>query len=174
MRTGRAPYGTRSNLFIHVKRVYLLAKEKFPWAQVHVLMESVASMDETDRCIMSEHMGFCPYLVDAEGISICRRPRLYWVSWELRPAPGITFVEHHSPGWGSFTEVKLTHNIEVEDFLREGWHWVRRANCQPLPRLDPVCCQAIDRPGCGSVQHGKSSGGRRTSIGSMSTGTSIV
>eukprot|EP00435_Cladocopium_sp_Y103_P032749 s505_g8.t1 len=97
----------RSNLFVHVRRVFLLAKKKFPWAQVHALMESVFSMDEKDRSTMSEHMGVLPYMVDAGGVSICRRPRLYWLTWELQLAPGV---------------IKLTCEIQQQDFLLKGWH----------------------------------------------------
>ena len=111
----------RSNLFVHVKRVYDLVKAKFPWAQVHALMESVASMDESDRCIMSEHMESCPYLIDAAGISICRRPRLYWITWELRPAPGVALKHHPKAGWAGYTEVVLASGLNEADFLQAGW-----------------------------------------------------
>ena len=111
----------RSNLFVHVKRVYQLVKAKFPWSQVHSLMESVASMDEQDRRVMSEHMECCPYLIDAAGISLCRRPRLYWISWELQAAPGVVFKQHPKDGWGGYTEVVLSNDIAVKDFLLSGW-----------------------------------------------------
>lgn len=53
-----------------MKRVYSVqvgVKIKL-WAQVHYLMdlmESVFSMDETDRAVVSQHMKSEPYLVDA-------------------------------------------------------------------------------------------------------------
>ena len=39
----------RSNLYIHVERMRDLLKAHFPWCPVHVIMESVASMDMQDR-----------------------------------------------------------------------------------------------------------------------------
>ena len=42
----------RSNLYTEVPRVEQLLRTCFPWAQVHVFMESVASMDEVDRVAM--------------------------------------------------------------------------------------------------------------------------
>ena len=39
----------RSRLFKEVPRIVGLVKLKFPWAMVHLLMESVLSMDDKDR-----------------------------------------------------------------------------------------------------------------------------
>ena len=66
----------RSCLFSHVDRVHDLLRMAFPWAQVHRLMESVASMDEADRSIMSESVGDLPWLIDPVHICGARRPRL--------------------------------------------------------------------------------------------------
>jgi len=111
----------RSSLFVYVKKVYQMAKKKFPWAQVHVMMESVFSMDEKDRATMSEYMGCLPYLVDSEGIAVCRRPRLYWLSWELRLAPGVTMELVTADGWKGYTKVSLKQDIKPEVFLKPGW-----------------------------------------------------
>ena len=54
-----------------------------PLGQGHFFMESVFSMDAKDRGIMSEVMGVWPYVVDAVDVTVCRRPRLYWISWEI-------------------------------------------------------------------------------------------
>jgi hypothetical protein len=111
----------RSCLFIHVRRVYLLAKECFPWAQVHYFMESVYSMDESDRGLMSEHMQSTPFMVDAAGISVCRRPRLYWVSWEIMESPGVVLRWQQRGEWTSYTIVELTHDVEAAEFIKPGW-----------------------------------------------------
>ena len=55
----------RSGLFTHVKRLQMLVQYHFPWAQVHTLMESVASMDEVDKDIMSQSFGDWPWSCDA-------------------------------------------------------------------------------------------------------------
>ena len=57
--------GARSSLFVHVSRVRRLVQSQFPWAAVHVLMESVSSMDEEDRKVMSEDFGELPVHIDA-------------------------------------------------------------------------------------------------------------
>ena len=98
-----------------------LAKQCFPWAQVHYLMESVFSMDETDKAIMSEHMEGCPYMIDASGISICRRPRLYWISWEIQLSPGVSLIKHEKEKWTSYTVVHMDHQVQEADFIKAGW-----------------------------------------------------
>ena len=92
----------RSCLFVHVKRIYQLCKRVFSWAQVHYMMESVFSMDEHDRGVMSEHMETMPYMIDAGGISVCRRPRLYWISWEIQAGEGVQLHSVQGEGWGRF------------------------------------------------------------------------
>ena len=37
-------------------------------------------MDEWDRAVMSESIGSCPYVIDSFGVSLCHRPRVYWLS----------------------------------------------------------------------------------------------
>ena len=73
----------RSSLFQEVPRIHSLFVKHFPWAQVHRLMESVASMSPEDRQVMTTAAGTCPYKIDCFGLTLCHRPRLYWVTWEL-------------------------------------------------------------------------------------------
>ncbi|CAL1141087.1 unnamed protein product, partial [Cladocopium goreaui] len=73
----------RSAVFQHVPRVRDLLKAAFPWAQVQTLMESVASMDQSDEEIMSASFGATPWYIDAGNVSLAHRPRLYWTEWEL-------------------------------------------------------------------------------------------
>ena len=84
-------------------------------------MESVFSMDETDKAIMSEHMEGCPYMIDASGISICRRPRLYWISWEIQLSPGVSLIKHEKEKWTSYTVVHMDHQVQEADFIKAGW-----------------------------------------------------
>ena len=111
----------RSCLFWHVERVKDLLCEHFPWAQVHRLMESVASMDVEDREVMSKSVGSTPYLIDAAGVTGCRRPRLYWPSWEILQTPGAQISSVTGEGWGQLTEVALSAAVDVEQFLEPGW-----------------------------------------------------
>ena len=112
----------RSGLFPHVERVVDLVRTAFPWAQVHRLMESVASMDTADRVVMSQSAGSTPILLDASGVTGCRRPRLYWPTWELEDGNGSSISTVTGDGWEQVTEVALESAYTVEDFLEPGWH----------------------------------------------------
>ena len=111
----------RSKLFVHVPRIFKLCRKYFRWAQVHRLMESVASMDCSDRRVMSEAMGCLPWKIEAAGISLCRRPRLYWISWELREENGVKLLPPDYDDWDSFGEVVLTAEIDAKEFVTSGW-----------------------------------------------------
>ena len=113
----------RSSLYQEVPRIKELFKVHFPWAQVRLLMESVASMSEEDRAIMSEAIEVQPYRVDAGGISLCHRPRLYWVDWDLTEGEGVAVtppVEEGQP-WSGCGTVELKANVEEQAFLEQGW-----------------------------------------------------
>ena len=107
----------RSALFVHVARIRDLAKQCFPWAQVRSLMESVASMNSADEEIMSTSFGCKPWFIDASGLSLAHRPRLYWIDWELlndtHPILG-----HTQDGRKS---VSLDVKIDPKQFLLAGW-----------------------------------------------------
>lgn len=112
----------RSKLFVHVKRVYELCKLRFPWAQVHFFMESVLSMDAKDRGIMSEVMGVWPYVVDAVDVTVCRQPRLYWISWEIMECDEVHIqVQRSDSFWESYSVVKLVCQVEPSRFFAKGW-----------------------------------------------------
>ena len=110
----------RSSLFPHVRRVYDHCRTCFPWAQVHYLMESVWSMDASDRAVMSESIGSCPYVIDSLGVSLCRRPRVYWLSWEVTSGEGVTVGVAVGEGWYAYTHVKLEVELDESAFLSPG------------------------------------------------------
>ena len=111
----------RSCLFQHVPRVKALLRRCFPWAQVRCIMESVASMDRRDRQIMSEAIVEIPFKVDACGISLAHRPRLYWCDWEILEMEGVTIHRQESPEWGDYHEICLCAAISPNDYLEPGW-----------------------------------------------------
>eukprot|EP00435_Cladocopium_sp_Y103_P041108 s1479_g11.t1 len=111
----------RSALYKEIPRVVELVKSKFPWAQVHAFVESVASMDAKDRAAMSSDLEMTPNKVDAAGISLARRPRLYWLTWELCPEEGMTLLEPDGGGWYRLREIELTAQVDQQKFLQPGW-----------------------------------------------------
>ncbi len=106
----------RSSLFVHVKRIEGLFKRAFPWAPVHSLMESVASMDEEDRQVMSDHFEDVPWKCDAKYMLWCCRPRLYWITWSLSEGEGVEFDLESVP-----RELKLHARQAIEEICKEGW-----------------------------------------------------
>ena len=111
----------RSCLFSHVPRVEALLKRFFTWCPTFTLVENVASMDPADCQVMSRAYGMDPWLVDAGGLSLCRRPRLYWFNWEPRRLVGATIdtqAVHRLPVAGAY-ELKAT--VDERDFLEPGW-----------------------------------------------------
>ena len=106
----------RSSLFQHVPRIISLLKAGFPWCAVHHLMESVASMDDVDKDVMSEGIGSTPILCDAGEISWCRRPRYYWFSWDMPEDDHHLWVRDRE-----VPEVKLVGRQELDMVLQPGW-----------------------------------------------------
>lgn len=98
----------RSHLFVHVSRIRDLLKQCFPWAQVRALMESVASMDNKDEQVMSADFGGQPWQIDAVGVSLARRPRLYWFDWEVKEDEGVA-ISFQVKGR---SEIHLTATVE--------------------------------------------------------------
>ena len=116
----------RSNLFTHVSRIRDLVIKSFPWAQVRNLMESVASMDWEDEQVMSAIFGCEPWQIDAAGVSLARRPRLYWCDWEIGRGDGVFPGE--SGSWRQ--ELLLKAQLDEGKFLLPGW---KKAGPEPLP-----------------------------------------
>ena len=111
---------SRSSLFFHVQRIFLLLKAAFPWAQVRKLMENVSSMDFDDEAVMSESLQLRPWMIDASGVSLARRPRLYWIDWELAEGQGVKLS---TPKSGRST-VELHVELNPQLFLEPGWRQV--------------------------------------------------
>ena len=111
----------RSCLFKHVPRIKALLQAHFPWAQVRCVMESVASMDRVDRQVMSEAVGVIPYRIDAAGLSLAHRPRLYWIDWELANMEGAEVAIDEQAQFGDFHQVHLSATVDSCLYLEAGW-----------------------------------------------------
>lgn len=109
----------RSCLFQEVPRIVSLVKVCFPWAQVRLLCESVASMDARDRNVMSGAFGDSPWWCDPFGITLCHRPRFFWVDWELQDIPGVHVAESSVEGVKG--NITFDFGIDTSKFLLKGW-----------------------------------------------------
>ena len=108
----------RSCLFTHVARVRDLLRRVFTWCPVHYLMESVRSMDSSDRRIMSTSVGTTPVQCDAGALSWCHRPRLYWFSWDIVSADDATI----EPSGSDAPDILVLHAEQSLNLvLKQGW-----------------------------------------------------
>lgn len=120
----------RSCLFQEVPRITDLFRTHFPWSQVHELVENVASMSGIDRSHMSKRFDRLPFRIDAKGISLCSRPRLYWVSWELHDEEGAKVTAPDMSQWENHGQVLLSAVVESKHYLHPGWS-LRDQACLP-------------------------------------------
>eukprot|EP00438_Fugacium_kawagutii_P028520 Skav226749 [mRNA] locus=scaffold3942:27571:31074:- [translate_table: standard] len=119
---------SRSSLFVHVPRLRESVRKAFPWCPTYSLMESVSSMDSADRQHMSEAFGSDPTHCDAADITWCRRPRLYWMDWELVESES-QWREQGAPGGPSVW--RLTGSQPLEQVIQAGWEKVNVDNAFP-------------------------------------------
>eukprot|EP00438_Fugacium_kawagutii_P035720 Skav230250 [mRNA] locus=scaffold1520:20627:24494:+ [translate_table: standard] len=106
----------RSSLFHHVPRIRTLLRKHFRWCPVHSIMELVLSMDIADREIMTASIGDEPIACDAGCFTLCHRPRIYWLSWDVVEAEGVS-VDHSK----DLVTVVFEGQQAFSDVLREGW-----------------------------------------------------
>eukprot|EP00435_Cladocopium_sp_Y103_P060320 s678_g22.t1 len=111
----------RSCLYKEIPRIHQLVAECFPWAQVHRFVESVGSMDTVDRVAMSTDLGLTPFQVDSAGVSLARRPRLYWLSWELVEEEGFHLQPPVGVGFEQLQQINLVAEFDQKEFLQAGW-----------------------------------------------------
>eukprot|EP00438_Fugacium_kawagutii_P023459 Skav220955 [mRNA] locus=scaffold1928:73577:75316:+ [translate_table: standard] len=131
----------RSCLYQHVSRIRSLVQRHFPWARVSSLVESVASMDTADMNHMSDNYGDSPFLVDAKDFSLARRPRFYWLDWELLPQQGVSISDCGDPE-RRHKVVTACSELDEHDYLSPGWS---RYVAEPLPTFTTSRCR--DSPG---------------------------
>ena len=89
-------------------------------------MESVASMSAEDESVMSADFGEDPWSIDAVCLSLARRPRLYWVDWELKEGDGARLVKTQN---GRAT-ISSEADVQPNAFLLPGW---RKVSGEPFP-----------------------------------------
>lgn len=132
---------SRSCLFQEVPRIEQIFKELMPWAQVHRLMESVASMSQEDREVMSEGVEGLPFRIDSFGLTLCHRPRLYWPTWELRSEIDALVTQPPGTEWSHLGEVAFFGVPDQKAFLEPGWevadNWGLPTFTTSRPRTSP-------------------------------------
>ena len=121
----------RSCLFAHVPRIEEILRRWFTWCPVFTLIENVASMDAKDCTLMNSAYGLEPWCVDASGVSLARRPRLYWFNWDPRPMEGLTKSSSSTLRLPVKGELHLKATLDSKDFLEPGWKRVEEVGRFP-------------------------------------------
>ena len=111
----------RSVLFKEVPRIKSLFTKYFTWAQVQLLMESVASMGDSDRVTMSQEVEMQPFRIDSLGLTLCRRPRLYWTTWELVDDQDSWVTPPLTESYSDYGTVQFNWVVDEKPFLEPGW-----------------------------------------------------
>eukprot|EP00438_Fugacium_kawagutii_P023236 Skav223681 [mRNA] locus=scaffold3470:134573:139091:+ [translate_table: standard] len=132
----------RTSLFCHVPRIKDLLVQAFPWARVVQLMENVSGMDKEDLATMSSTLELQPYLVDGKDFTLARRPRFFWLDWELLPQQGVQIVPAATQLWTDHHEVHLSVPCKAERYLQPGW---KKPNGEPFPTFTTSRCR--EHPG---------------------------
>lgn len=102
----------RSSLFVHVERIRELVRKQFNWAQVRW------------------SFGDPPVQIDASGVSLARRPRLYWFDWELRPGQGVSLGPLEGRDDAAFRKVELEAEKVEQTYLQPG---CSKVSTEPFP-----------------------------------------
>ena len=82
-------------------------------------------MDDDDKEIMSRAVGQIPFLIDAAGVSLAHRPRLYWCEWELLDMEGVERMETDGASFRQHHRVTLQAPLDPKDYLEPGWELQR-------------------------------------------------
>ena len=87
--------GSRSSLWETMEKLEVdVLPQVFPVARFARGMENVASMSLQDVAKVSEVRGHFPYKVCASEFVPARRPRLFWLSWEIPASGPLAIVPH--------------------------------------------------------------------------------
>lgn len=127
--------------------------------------ESAASMSSDDRSHMSQAFDSLPFRCDCFGLSLCHRPRFYWLSWEITPKEGVDIQWDVNEGEAG--TVHFSGKVEQSQFLLAGW-LLREASLLSLHRV-PGQNQVEGRRGSRAAVPRKKKGGYW-----MTTGTPLT
>ena len=113
-RAGLASQG--GQLVHHLPRLAALARTVFSGCVVHLFGECT-KMDDAQMAEVNGILNVVPVFIEASNLLWCRRPRCYWISWDLQEAEGVTIT----PGHRSHRVALEGRRISVDSWLSRGW-----------------------------------------------------
>ena len=57
------------------------------------MLESLSELPACSISSLSEALSLKPYVVDAKSFTWVRRPRFFWITWDIKPLPGESIVD---------------------------------------------------------------------------------
>ncbi len=145
--------GSRSKLFFEMPRIFKDLRETFR-CPVYSFVENVFSMTEDNRNAFSDTLGVEPVLLDSTAFSHSRRPRLYWVDWEIQARDEEKLVEHNRYREWIFPVFEYEKTWWLDKFCKQVSNSVMPTFTRALPRKTPpkrpaglagASQQAVDR-----------------------------
>ncbi|CAK0905731.1 unnamed protein product [Prorocentrum cordatum] len=127
---GRGLADPKSSVFFEVPRIFGLLSDAFG-ASFRWFVENVAGMTSSSLRGMNQALGVKPVFLCTSALVPCRRPRLYWLSWSVRPTPPLVLQEREDMFVVSCNEPPLL-NFDWRD---PGARWLGEPG--PYPTL--VC-----------------------------------
>ena len=125
-------------------QIFKWAQEVFTWCPVHILVESVSNLDRVARCRFSKSVGLLPYLFDSKGVSLCKRPRLWWFDWNIQQQEGLDIFPPSSIDPSDYGVVEARGQVDPSGLLSPGWKMTNSA--QRFSTFTPSQPKAL-RPG---------------------------
>jgi len=99
---GVGAHGPRSGLRLVMSRVQGYLQRMYPRSRCGIILENVASMSREAQEAYNRQMGSLPVRICPSSFSCYRRPRLFWIDFELYRTPGAKVEEG-----ARWTDVKL-------------------------------------------------------------------
>ena len=140
--------GSRSKLFFEMPRIFNDLKATFS-CPVFTFVENVFSMSTDNRDEFSRTLGMEPILIDCTSFTRCRRPGLFWVSWEVNAHGDEKLVQREG-----YKEWLFPPLLQDRDW------WIdplcRREGEDPLPTLTRALPRASPPKQPAGLQHASS------------------
>lgn len=114
--------GEKSRLFFEVPRVISLVKQEFK-VRTYSFVENVASMSNESIQEFSAELKCKPVMIDAKYFTHCRRPRLFWATWDIAPQGEERLVDRGLYYEWNFPDCRQ----EVATWITQGCSW----DCPP-------------------------------------------
>ncbi|CAK0817698.1 unnamed protein product [Prorocentrum cordatum] len=115
---GKGIAGAKSGLFFELPKAFKTIERVFGKRRTKWFVENVAGMPQDDIAMVTEVLGVKPYRIEAMDVGAVRRPRLYWLSWQLQAREDVIEIQEAE----FYHKVKLHVAAEaIPVWAEDGW-----------------------------------------------------